>query len=88
VKLSTRSLFESEMVEQVQAAEVAVREAEDCDDALSADAARNHLDNLLSLARRNGLSISSELSSAPTPPRTITLTVVDGDGAEAIAPAV
>jgi hypothetical protein len=87
VKLSTRSLFESEMVEQVQAAEIAVREAERCDDALSADAARNHLDNLLSLARRNGLSISSELSSAPTPPRSITLRVVD-DAAEAVAPAV
>jgi ribosomal protein L17 len=47
VQVSARSLFESEMVEQVHAA----------------DAARSHLDNLISLARRNGLSITSELSS-------------------------
>jgi hypothetical protein len=59
---STRSLFESEMMDQVEAAEAAVRRAEGDDDAVSADAARGHLDNLLSLARRNGLSIDSSLS--------------------------
>jgi hypothetical protein len=62
VKPSTRSLFESEMLEQVEAAEAAVRRAETDDDAVSADAARGHLDNLISLARRNGLSIESSLS--------------------------
>jgi hypothetical protein len=55
------------MVEQVDAAESAVRKAESRDDALSADAARSHLDNLLSLARRNGLVISSEFSTRPKP---------------------
>ena len=59
---STRSLFESEMLEQVEAAEAAVRRAETDDDAVSADAARGHLDNLISLARRNGLTIASSLS--------------------------
>jgi hypothetical protein len=63
VKPSTRSLFESEMLEQVEAAEAAVRNAETDDDAVSADAARGHLDNLISLARRNGLTIESSLSS-------------------------
>jgi hypothetical protein len=59
---STRSLFESAMLEQVEAAEAAVRRAETDDDAVSADAARGHLDNLISLARRNGLTIASSLS--------------------------
>jgi hypothetical protein len=59
---STRSLFESEMLQQVEAAEAAVRNAESCDDSLSADAARGHLENLLSLARRNGLAIQSSLT--------------------------
>jgi hypothetical protein len=63
VQVSARSLFESEMVEQVHAAEAAVRKARSRDDDASADAARSHLDNLISLARRNGLSITSELSS-------------------------
>jgi len=63
MKPSTRSLFESEMVDQVEAAEAAVRKAQARDDALSADAARSHLDNLLSLARRNGLAITSEHGS-------------------------
>jgi hypothetical protein len=62
VKPSERSLFESEMLHQVEAAEAAIRRAEDQDDEVSADAARGHLDNLLSLARRNGLSIRSPLS--------------------------
>lgn len=90
MKQSTRSLFESEMAEQVQAAEAAVREAESCDDALSADAARSHLDNLLSLARRNGLSMSSELSSAGVPERVTLSVVADADPvvAPATAPAV
>jgi hypothetical protein len=60
---STGSLFESEMIQQVEAAEAAVRRAENADDAVSADAARGHLDNLISLARRNGLSITSSLSN-------------------------
>jgi hypothetical protein len=87
VKMSTRSLFESEMVDQVHAAEAAVREAESCDDALSADAARSHLDSLLSLARRNGLSIASELSTPVLERPTPTLSLLDG-GEPAPAPAV
>lgn len=68
MKPSTRSLFESEMVVQVEAAEAAVRKAVARDDAVSADAARSHLDNLLSLAHRNGLAVTSELATeVPVP---------------------
>jgi hypothetical protein len=89
---STGSLFESEMFQQVEAAEAAVRKAESADDAVSADAARGHLDNLLSLARRNGLSITSSLSGeSPAAPvlsliTSITTTVTEPD--PAAAPAV
>jgi hypothetical protein len=86
VKPATRSLFESEMLEQVDAAEAAVRRAETDDDALSADAARGHLDNLISLARRNGLSITSSLSGESLLAPVISLLK---PGAEpAVAPAV
>lgn len=53
------SLFESEMRSQVAAAEVAVDEASQRSDPLLLQAARNHLDALLSLARRNGITIDS-----------------------------
>jgi hypothetical protein len=72
---STRSLFESEMLQQVEAAEAAVRKAESCDDAVSADAARGHLENLISLARRNGLSIESSLVDS-TPSATPVLSLI------------
>jgi hypothetical protein len=89
----TRSLFESEMLQQVEAAEAAVRKAEGCDDAVSADAARGHLENLISLARRNGLSIESSLidSAASAGPvlsliTSLTSTMTEPD--PATAPAV
>jgi hypothetical protein len=91
---STRSLFESEMLQQVEAAEAAVRNAETCDDAVSADAARGHLENLLSLARRNGLSIESSLPSpnatSPSPVLSLitSLTTVVAEPDPAAAPAV
>jgi hypothetical protein len=95
VTQSTRSLFESEMLQQVEAAEAAVRKAESCDDAVSADAARGHLDNLLSLARRNGLAIESSLSRADVLPgpvvsliTTLTTVVTDSQPDPAVAPAV
>jgi hypothetical protein len=89
----SRSLFESEMRQQVEDAEAAVRNAENCDDAVSADAARGHLENLISLARRNGLTIESSLiDSAPTAApvlsliTSLTTTVTEPD--PAAAPAV
>jgi hypothetical protein len=90
---SAGSLFEAEMLQQVEAAEAAVRKAESADDSVSADAARGHLDNLISLARRNGLSISSSVSSEAEPAasvislvRSLTTTATEPD--PATAPAV
>jgi len=90
---STRSLFESEMLQQVEAAEAAVRKAENCDDAVSADAARGHLENLISLARRNGLAIESSLTSsrpavAPVLSLITSLTTTVTEPEPAAAPAV
>jgi hypothetical protein len=56
------SLFESEMRSQVAAAEAAVTDAETSTDPSLVQAARNQLDALLSLARRNGLRLESALS--------------------------
>jgi hypothetical protein len=86
VETSTRSLFESEMLQQVEAAEAAVRKAEGRDDAVSADAARGHLDNLLALARRNGLSITSSLSGESLLAPVISL--LTPNAGPAVAPAV
>jgi hypothetical protein len=90
---STRSLFESEMLQQVEAAEAMVRKAENCDDPVSADAARGHLENLISLARRNGLLIESSLidsnpSVAPVLSLITSLTTTITEPDAATAPAV
>jgi hypothetical protein len=55
--MSKPSLFEREMRSQVQAAEKAVAAAEVRSDPLLIQATRNNLDSLLSLARRNGLTL-------------------------------
>ena len=60
----TVSLFEREMRSQVATAQTAVSDAESGGDPLLLQAARNHLDSLLSLARRNGLTFES--ASEPT----------------------
>jgi hypothetical protein len=60
MKPSTQSLFEREMHDQVAAARDAVDEAQRRDDPLLVQAACSHLDGLLDLARRNGVSVDSE----------------------------
>jgi hypothetical protein len=58
MKPETTSLFEREMRDQVAAARDAVVEAERRAEPLLVQAARSHLDGLLDLARRNGVSLS------------------------------
>jgi hypothetical protein len=55
-KPETLSLFEREMRDQVAAARDAVVEAECRNDPLLVQAAQSHLDGLLDLARRNGVT--------------------------------
>ena len=57
MKPATQSLFEREMRDQVAAASAAVEQAQRRDDPLLVQAARSHLDGLLDLARRNGVTI-------------------------------
>ena len=64
MKPTTVSLFEQEMRDQVAAARDAVAEAERRGDPLLVQAASSHLDSLLDLARRNGVSIDG---LPPTP---------------------
>jgi hypothetical protein len=59
-KKSTLSLFEREMHDQVAAARLAVEEAERRADPLLLQAAQSHLDGLLDLARRNGVTVDAE----------------------------
>jgi hypothetical protein len=58
---TTSSLFEAEMRDQVASAEAAVLAARTTDDPMLMESARGHLDGLLSLARRNGLEITSAI---------------------------
>ena len=60
MKPSTKSLFEQEMHDQVESARAAVTEAEGRGDPLLLQAAQNHLDSLVDLARRNGLLLDTE----------------------------
>ena len=60
---STMSLFEQEMRDQVSAARDAVVEAERRGDPLLVQAATSHLDSLLDLARRNGVSVDEPLAA-------------------------
>jgi hypothetical protein len=57
---TTMSLFEREIRAQVDAARLAVAEAERRDDLTLADAARAHLQSLVDLAARNGVSVADE----------------------------
>jgi len=65
VKPSTKSLFESEMSDQVAAARAALDEAQGRHDPLLLQAAQAHLDGLIDLARRNGLVFDGEAGAGP-----------------------
>jgi hypothetical protein len=54
---ATLSLFEREMRDQVATAQAALAEAQRRDDPLLVQAAHSHLEDLLDLARRNGVMI-------------------------------
>jgi hypothetical protein len=56
MKPTTMSLFEREMHDQVSAARDALQEASRRGDPLLVQAATSHLESLLDLARRNGLT--------------------------------
>jgi len=64
---STQSLFESEMRQQVGAAEASVLDAIASGDTLLVDAARGHLDGLIALARRNGLDLTANVPADEAP---------------------
>jgi hypothetical protein len=59
MRSTTRSLFETEMRIQIAAAEAGVLESMGTADPILIDAARDHLDDLVDLARRNGLDVTS-----------------------------
>lgn len=86
MKPSTQSLFIQEMHEQVAAAEANVLDAEHDNDPLLVQAARNHLDGLVALARRNGLTITPNV---PTEREVVipSTDVGDSDLLPGIAPA-
>jgi hypothetical protein len=54
---TTTSLFEREMRDQIAAAEASVLDSLGSNDPILIDSARGHLDGLVDLARRNGLSV-------------------------------
>jgi hypothetical protein len=56
-KPTTLSLFEREMHDQIAAARDALAAAQRRDDPLLTQAAQSHLDGLLDLARRNGITV-------------------------------
>lgn len=63
----TPSLFERELHDQIEAAQATVAEAVRRGDELLEQAARNNLDSLLALARRNGVQIElSDLDDTVT----------------------
>ncbi|HEU5034022.1 MAG TPA: hypothetical protein VFT62_04585 [Mycobacteriales bacterium] len=78
MKPSTMSLFEQEMHDQVAAAQDALAEAERRGDPLLVQAAANHLDSLVGLARRNGVVVDVE----------DTTTTLAADTAPATSPAI
>jgi hypothetical protein len=59
------SLFEREMRDQVAAAEAGVLDALGTGDPILIEAARGHLDGLVSLAHRNGLSLKPLIADEP-----------------------
>ena len=67
------SLFEQEMRDQVASAEAAVLDALGTGDPILIEAARGHLDGLVNLAHRNGLTIKPLIADEPA----IEIEVVD-----------
>jgi hypothetical protein len=59
MRSTTPSLFEAEMREQVAMAESTLLDAMSSEDSILIDSARDHLDGLISLARRNGLDLTT-----------------------------
>lgn len=65
---ATTSLFEAEIRAQIEAAESAVIDSLATGDPLLVEAARGHLDGLVDLAKRNGVSVKPlVLDEAPAP---------------------
>jgi hypothetical protein len=64
MKPSTQSLFEREMQDQIAAARATVTEAERRADPLLVQAATSHLEGLLDLARRNGVTVDEPEAAA------------------------
>ena len=67
------SLFEQEMRDQVASAEAAVLDALGTGDPILIESARGHLDGLVNLAHRNGLTIKPLIADEPA----IEIEVVD-----------
>ena len=67
MKPSTLSLFEQEMHDQVAAARDAVTEAQGRQDPLLLQAAEAHLESLVDLARRNGVTVDADTPAATDP---------------------
>jgi len=67
MKPSTLSLFEQEMHDQVAAARDAVTEAQNRTDPLLLQAAEAHLESLVDLARRNGVTVDADIPAAADP---------------------
>jgi hypothetical protein len=65
MKPTTMSLFEQEIRGQVAAARGALLEAEGRNDPLLIQAASGHLEGLLDLARRNGVSADDTAAAEP-----------------------
>jgi hypothetical protein len=79
----TPSLFEQEMRDQVAAAEASVIEALGSGDPILIEAARGHLDGLVNLAHRNGLTLKPLITEETV----ITLDPVQPDDVADQAPA-
>jgi hypothetical protein len=74
---TTTSLFETEMRDQVAAAEAAVLESLATADPILIEAARGHLDGLVNLAHRNGIEIKPLISDEPSITLELRETTVD-----------
>ena len=61
------SLFEAEMRSQIEAAQSSLAAAELTADPILIEAAHNRFDDLLALARRNGLTVTIDLDVAAAP---------------------
>ncbi|HTR70490.1 MAG TPA: hypothetical protein VMH41_09735 [Mycobacteriales bacterium] len=68
------SLFETEMRAQIAAAEAAVLDALGSADPILVEIARGHLDGLVALARRNGLTVKPLIIDEET---TTTISIVE-----------